>query len=33
MYSKKDIETQPIKGGILQEIGEKDENIVTIQSL
>jgi len=31
MYSKKDIETQPIKGGILQEIGEKDENIVTIQ--
>jgi len=31
IYSKKDIETQPIKGGILQEIGEKDENVVTIQ--
>jgi len=25
MYSKKDIETQPIKGGSLQEVGEAEE--------
>ena len=25
MYSKKDIDTQPIKGGTLQEIGDNDD--------